>query len=92
MGADHDHDHELRLVDTSRNRFRLYGMTETRTLFGEACLVIAWGRIGHRLRARTEVFADERALERRRRALLARRRRHGYAWTGPSTPSGSTNT
>lgn len=75
MGADH----ELRLIDPARNRFRLYGMTESRTLFGEACLVIAWGRIGHRLRVRTELFDDARALERRRLALLARRRRHGYS-------------
>ena len=69
---------ELRLVDPAKNRFRLYGMTECRTLFGEACLIIAYGRIGHRLRKREEMFGDELALERRKRALLARRRRHGY--------------
>ncbi len=69
---------ELRLIEPAKNRFRLYGMTECRTLFGEACLVIAYGRIGHRLRRREETFTDEPALGRRRRALLARRRRHGY--------------
>jgi predicted DNA-binding WGR domain protein len=72
-------DIELRMVDPVRNRFRLYGLTETRTLFGEPCLVIGWGRIGHRLRSRTEVFADQGLLEHRRKALLARRRRNGYA-------------
>jgi predicted DNA-binding WGR domain protein len=51
-------DIELRMVDPARNRFRLYGLTECRTLFGEPCLIIGWGRIGHRLRRRTEVFAD----------------------------------
>jgi predicted DNA-binding WGR domain protein len=75
-------DLELRLVDPDKNRYRLYGMTETRTLFGEPCLLIAWGRIGApKLRRRTETFADACSLERRRRALLARRRRHGYAIT-----------
>lgn len=71
-------DIELRLVDPTKNRHRLYGMTESRTLFGEPCLLIAWGRIGHRLRARTETFGDPTSLDRRRRELLARRRRRGY--------------
>jgi predicted DNA-binding WGR domain protein len=74
-------DIELRLVDPKANRFRVYGITETRTLFGEACLVLAWGRIGHALKRRTEVFTDGVALERRRRELLARRRRRGYVVT-----------
>jgi predicted DNA-binding WGR domain protein len=72
-------DVELRLIDTERNRYRLYGMTECRTLFGEPSLLIAWGRIGHRLRTRSEMFADGIDLERRRRSLLARRRRSGCA-------------
>jgi predicted DNA-binding WGR domain protein len=72
-------DIELRMVDPAHNRFRLYGLTECRTLFGEPCLIIGWGRIGHRLRRRTEVFADYGLLEHRRSALLARRRRNGYA-------------
>jgi predicted DNA-binding WGR domain protein len=71
-------DIELRLVDPQANRFRVYGISETRTLFGEACLVLAWGRIGHALKQRTEIFADGVALDRRRRELLGRRRRRGY--------------
>jgi predicted DNA-binding WGR domain protein len=78
-------DVELRLVDPSRNRFRIYGLTECRTLFGELCLRIVWGRIGYRrLRERSEVFLDRAALVRRRRELLGRRERHGYVST--STP------
>lgn len=77
-------DIELRLIDPARNRFRLYGMTETRTLFGEACLVIAWGRVGGPIRRRTEIFDDGVTLDRRRRALLARRRRHSYTEWIPS--------
>jgi predicted DNA-binding WGR domain protein len=77
------HDLELRLIDPAKNRFRLYGLTVCRTLFGELCLRIVWGRIGTRtLRERSEVFSDESALERRRRELLARRRHHGYVPQG----------
>ena len=75
-------DLELRLVDPAKNRFRLYGLTECRTLFGELCLRIVWGRIGNRrLRERSEVFDDRAAMLRRRDELLGRRRRHGYVST-----------
>jgi len=78
-------DVELRSVDPSRNRFRLYGITECCTLWGELCLRIVWGRIGNRrLRERSEVFEDRAALQRRRDELLGHRRRHGY--TSSSTP------
>jgi predicted DNA-binding WGR domain protein len=78
-------DVELRSVDPSRNRFRLYGITECCTLFGELCLRIVWGRIGNRrLRERSEVFEDRAALQRRRDELLRHRRRHGY--TSSATP------
>jgi predicted DNA-binding WGR domain protein len=75
-------DHELRLVDPTKNRFRIYGVTECRTLFGELCLRIVWGRLGNRrLRERSEIFADRASLQRRRNELLGRRRRHGYVST-----------
>jgi predicted DNA-binding WGR domain protein len=75
-------DLELRLVDPAKNRFRIYGLTECRTLFGELCLRVVWGRIGNRrLRERSELFADPAALARRREDLLGRRRRHGYVTT-----------
>lgn len=76
-------DLELRLIDPVRNRFRLYGIAETRTLFGDLGLEIAWGRIGHPLKRRIETFDDVTALDRRRRALLARRRRNGYVQRAP---------
>jgi predicted DNA-binding WGR domain protein len=78
-----DSDVELRLVDPSRNRFRVYGITVYRNLFGELCLGVAWGRLGHRrLRERSETFANRSALERRRRELLSRRKEHGYVPLG----------
>jgi predicted DNA-binding WGR domain protein len=77
---DHEHDAELRLVDPARNRFRIYGLTECRTLFGELCLRVVWGRIGsRRLRERSEFFASRAELEARRAELLERRRLHGYS-------------
>ena len=76
------HDVELRLVDPTRNRFRLYSLTECRTLFDEFALIVAWGRIGSRLRTRTEVFETREARERRRLELVGRRRRHGYVSRG----------
>lgn len=85
-------DVELRLVDPSKNRFRIYGLTECRTLFGELCLRIVWGRIGNRrLRERSETFADRAALARRRGELLGTRRRHGYVST-PAPPPAMTET
>jgi len=79
---DDPRDLELRLIDPAKNRFRIYGLTECRTLFGELCLRIVWGRIGNRrLRERSEVFADRATLVRRRDTLLGRRRRHGYEST-----------
>ena len=41
-------DLELRLIERSRNAFRLYGLTACTTLFGQPCPRIQWGRIGER--------------------------------------------
>ena len=69
---------ELQQIDPSRNRFRVYRMSEQPTLFGGPDLVIEWGRLGRPLRLRAENFDDVAALARRRAELLARRRRHRY--------------
>jgi predicted DNA-binding WGR domain protein len=68
----------LKLVDPSRNCFRHYAITECKTLFEDHALLISWGRIGKAPRTRCEVFASEGALNKRRDALLAVRRAHGY--------------
>ncbi len=68
---------ELRSIDRERNRFRVYRMWRQPTLFGELELVIEWGRLGDKLRQRTETFSVARWDE-----LVARRRRHGYAEAG----------
>jgi predicted DNA-binding WGR domain protein len=64
---------ELRSVDRERNRFRVYRMWLQPTLFGGTDLVIEWGRIGARLRRRSEDFTQARWNE-----LVTRRRRNGY--------------
>lgn len=82
MHVDDPEDLELRSIDPSKNRYRVYGITECRTLFGELCLRIVWGRLGaRRMRERSEVFPDRTALRQRRDELLAQRRRHGYVST-----------
>jgi predicted DNA-binding WGR domain protein len=70
---------ELRQIDPARRRFRRYRITESRTPFGEPCLLIEWGRIGRPARLRCEAFASLFDLAHRKLELLARRRRHGYA-------------
>lgn len=76
---------ELRQIDVSRGRSRRYLVAECRTLFGELALLISWGRIKRPPRIRIETFASEAEVEARMRALLARRRAHGY--TAESAPS-----
>ena len=69
---------EFRQIDPRRNRFRRYLLSQQCTLFGEVDLVIRWGRIGHRLRMRSETFRDVISLERRRDELVRLRQQHGY--------------
>lgn len=68
---------DLRLIEPAQNRRRVWRVTEQLTLFGEVELVIEWGRIGHKLRRRTESDPSG-GIARRRAELLARRRRNGY--------------
>jgi predicted DNA-binding WGR domain protein len=83
-----DNDVELRLLDATRNRFRVYGLTVCRTRFGEPCLRIVWGRLGNRhLRERSETFGSAEALERRRDELLNRRRQQCYVPLGTDWPT-----
>lgn len=69
---------ELRSIDSSRRRARRYHLAECRSLFGEAGLLITWGRIGARARVRIETFATFGELAERGEELLARRNAHGY--------------
>jgi predicted DNA-binding WGR domain protein len=73
---------ELRQVDRVRGRARRYHVSKARSLFGEAGLLITWGRIGSRARVRLETFASEAELTARWRELITRRTSHGYSAVG----------
>jgi len=79
---------EFRQIDPRRNRFRKYLLSQQATLFGQMDLVIHWGRIGRRLRMRSETFGDQAALERRWDELSQLRRHHGYVVVCPLAPVG----
>ncbi|MEO9735478.1 MAG: WGR domain-containing protein [Hyphomicrobiales bacterium] len=69
----------MRCIDPSRNKWRYYGMSVQRNLFGEWELSREWGRIGHTSRLRRDVFASPgRALD-SMRDLVTRKSRRGYA-------------
>lgn len=69
---------ELRSIQPEQNRFRRYRIVEQGNLLGGADLIIEWGRVGAGGQVRCERFEGIEALQARRRALLHRRRRHGY--------------
>lgn len=69
---------ELRQLDPSRNRARMYRLAESSSLFGERGLMITWGRIGRAPRVRFEPIESDAALHARWSELLKRRLAHGY--------------
>lgn len=72
----------FRRIDGQRNMARFYCLSVEPTLFGEAVLVRAWGRIGTRGQSKAEPHADVCAA-RAALAVHARRRLlRGYAMTG----------
>lgn len=68
----------MRMFDPSKDKLRLYALHEQMTLFGAPELLIEWGRLGHRQRLRVERFESKDMLDKRKRELIGRRRRHGY--------------
>lgn len=61
-----------------RTASRMWGCCARPGLFGEWALVVHYGAIGRKPRELVKWFSTRAALERRRRELLAVRRRHGY--------------
>ncbi len=90
---------ELERIDPAENAKRSYTMTVTPdpqlALFdGDVVedallLVVAYGRIGTRLRVGRKRFASAEKLAAHWRRLLAIRRRHGYVVTREEWPDGS---
>jgi predicted DNA-binding WGR domain protein len=68
----------LERVDPSLNMARYYRLSLEPSLFGDAALVIEWGRLGTRGRRRLRLFpAMDAAIESWRKIEIAKRRR-GY--------------
>ena len=62
----------------ARNMARFYALSIEEDLFGRACLVRRWGRIGTSGRTRREAFEHEEEAVSAFLALLKAKRRRGY--------------
>jgi predicted DNA-binding WGR domain protein len=69
----------LRRIDPSCNRHRYYTLSVQRDLFGNACLVREWGRIGTRGRIRIDRHLDEGSAVTALVKLSATKKRRGYS-------------
>jgi predicted DNA-binding WGR domain protein len=65
-------------VDATRNMARYYAMSIEPTLFGQACLVRRWGRIGTRGQRLVHYFPREEEAVDLFLALLRQKRSRGY--------------
>jgi predicted DNA-binding WGR domain protein len=68
----------LRRVDLSCNMRRFYRMSIQRDLFGQACLIREWGRIGTRGQVLIETHADEGQAITALMRLSTQKQRRGY--------------
>lgn len=69
---------DLRRIDLALNMRRYYRLSVQRDLFGRACLIREWGRIGERGQSLIESHEDEgRAITSLMR-LAAHKQRRGY--------------
>jgi len=65
-------------TDASKNLARYYAMSIEPNLFGDACLIRRWGRIGARGQSREHHFTREEEAVRLFLQLLRKRRSRGY--------------
>lgn len=65
-------------IDAEKNMARYYAMSIEPNLFGEACLIRRWGRIGATGQRREHHFAQEDEAVRLFLQLLRKRRSRGY--------------
>lgn len=69
---------DLRRIDVARNMRRYYRLTVQRDLFGRACLIREWGRIGARGQSLIERHDDEGKAITSLMRLAAQKQRRGY--------------
>lgn len=72
-------DLHLRRIDPARNMRRFYCLNIQRDLFGGACLIREWGRIGYRGQVLIETHDDEGKAITALMKLAAIKRKRGYA-------------
>ncbi|MGO7335734.1 WGR domain-containing protein [Rhizobium leguminosarum] len=65
-------------IDAKKNMARYYAMSIEPNLFGDACLIRRWGRIGARGQRREHHFTREEEAVRLFLQLLRKRRSRGY--------------
>lgn len=65
-------------IDPKKNMARYYAMSIEPNLFGEACLIRRWGRIGTAGQRREHHFAQEEEAVRLFLQVLRKRRLRGY--------------
>jgi len=71
-------DLHLRRIDPACNMRRFYRLSVQRDLFGGACLIREWGRIGYRGQVLIETYEDEGKAITALIKLAAIKRRRGY--------------
>ena len=69
---------DLRRIDVARNMRRYYRLSVRRDLFGRACLIREWGRIGARGQSLIERHDDEGKAITSLMRLAAQKQRRGY--------------
>jgi predicted DNA-binding WGR domain protein len=69
---------DLRRIDVARNMRRYYRLSVQRDLFGRACLIREWGRIGARGQSLIERHEDEGKAITSLMRLAAQKQRRGY--------------
>jgi len=75
--------------DPSRNMARFYAMSIEQTLFGQACLIRRWGRIGAYGQTMQHSFDREDEAVQLFLDLLRQKRNRGYRPKGKPISSGS---
>ncbi|ANP91601.1 WGR domain-containing protein [Rhizobium beringeri] len=65
-------------TDPTQNMARYYAMQIEQTMFGEACLIRRWGRIGRRGQEKQQVFEREEEAVLLFLDLLKQKRARGY--------------
>ncbi|MCR6502069.1 WGR domain-containing protein [Shinella sp. CPCC 101442] len=73
-------------TDAQKNMARFYALSIEPNLFGEACLMRRWGRIGTSGQAKVHNFEREQDAVQLFLALIRQKRRRGYRTIGSKNP------